>query len=102
MVNGPEDAEYDKEQQKAANAVDDVVEFHGAGSCNPLTDFNGKGYDHNNREHVKKCYDHGVTLVRQPLKERVADKNQTYADDSNYDKMQFFVGKALLGLIVPG
>lgn len=69
--NSPDDEENAEKDEKSGDARDRVVQFHDAGSGEALSDFDGKGENQNDGQHIEEGDEHGVSGFGEPEKNRV-------------------------------
>ena len=91
VVDSPENAEDEEHGQEANHAVHDVGEFHVAGICELLTDFNGEGNDDDNGEHIDPGDDHFVVMLGQIFEQGIDHKDHCHAKQTDDKKVHFLV-----------
>ena len=92
-----EDAEEDEEP---ADAVYDIVKFHDASPVKALADLDREGEDEDHRDHIQEGYDHRVSGLSKPEKDRVQYQDQGDPESSYHDKMKLFVREAGFPLVI--
>ena len=101
QMNDPaDDQENHEEDQEPADAVDDIVKLHDAGTGEALADFDREGDHQNHGQNVQKRNDHGVSGLRQPEEQGMKHKNQCDPQKADDDEVQFLVREAAFSLIV--
>ena len=100
MDDAADHQEHREEREEPGDAVDHVIKFHGACPIVSLADLDRECERHDDREHEQKRHCDRVSVVRKPEKYRMNDENHQDSKRTDYEKVQFLIGEAVLDLVV--